>query len=130
MLRGQRGTRVARKTRREQRASVVVSARSARVLTRTGLTDEGDGVAAKWLFWFSVLVSASITWYAITRPIEWLVRVVPDDAFYYLKTAGNIARAGRSSFDGTNPTNGYHPGWMVLVVVLANMFHGKVALLR
>jgi hypothetical protein len=89
-----------------------------------------EGVTAKWLFWFSVLVAVSAASYAISRPITWLVRVVPDDTFYYLQIASNIAREGRSSFDGVNPTDGYHPGWMFLVVILAKLFQGKVALLR
>ncbi len=89
-----------------------------------------DEVAAKRLFWFSVLVTASIASYAISRPITWLLRVVPDDTFYYLKIASVMARERLSSFDGINPTNGYHPGWMFIVVILAKLFDDKVALLR
>jgi hypothetical protein len=78
----------------------------------------------------SVIVSVLVGSYAITRPITWLVRVVPDDTFYYLKIASTLARENLSSFDGINPTNGYHPGWMFLVFVLAKLFGDKVALLR
>ncbi len=48
-----------------------------------------------------------------------LVKVVPDDAFYYLEIAGNIATGHGSTFDGINPTNGYHPLWLLFLVPLA-----------
>ena len=39
-----------------------------------------------------------------------------DDAFYYFKTAQNIAEGNGITFDGINPTNGFHPLWMILCV--------------
>ena len=51
-----------------------------------------------------------------------LIKVVPDDAFYYLETARHIAAGDGSTFDGINPTNGYHPLWMLLVLPLAALF--------
>jgi len=92
--------------------------------------DDGEAVRAQWIFWAAALVAISVAAYSIARPLTWLVRVVPDDTFYYLKIAGTIVREGRSSFDGVNTANGYHPGWMLVVVVLAYFFHTKVALLR
>lgn len=41
-----------------------------------------------------------------------------DDTFYYLITAQNIVDTGVSTFDGVNPTNGYHPLWMLVHVVV------------
>jgi hypothetical protein len=29
--------------------------------------------------------------YAVSRPLSWLLAVVPDDTFYYLTTARNLA---------------------------------------
>jgi hypothetical protein len=52
-------------------------------------------------------------------PINTLVGVVPDDAFYYLGVARNIATTGVSTFDGQNLASGYHPGWMMLVTIVA-----------
>src|ERR1044071_6975924 len=37
-----------------------------------------------------------------------------DDFYYYYLTAKNLALHGISSFDGTVPTNGYHPLWLWL----------------
>ena len=41
--------------------------------------------------------------------IDQLVRLFPDDAFYYLQTAYNTVNHGFISFDGLNSTNGFHP---------------------
>jgi hypothetical protein len=47
-----------------------------------------------------------------------LAHGIPDDAFYYLKIAQNFARGAGSSFDGINPTNGYHPLWFLTLAGL------------
>lgn len=43
-------------------------------------------------------------------PQRWFTR---DDAYYYFKVAQNISEGYGSSLDGINPTNGYHPLWLV-----------------
>jgi hypothetical protein len=48
-----------------------------------------------------------------------------DDSFYYIKTAENLGRSGFASFDGINPTNGYHPLYL-WVLVLLSKFHQLV----
>lgn len=50
-----------------------------------------------------------------------LVGFFPDDAFYYLKTARNVFDFGFATFDGVNPTNGFHPLYFLLVTALAGM---------
>jgi hypothetical protein len=44
---------------------------------------------------------------------EWFIR---DDAFYYFKVAQNITEGRGITFDGVNPTNGYHPLWMLICI--------------
>jgi hypothetical protein len=39
-----------------------------------------------------------------------------DDFFYYLQIARNIVEHGKSTFDGTTLTNGYHPLWLLAIV--------------
>lgn len=48
-----------------------------------------------------------------------LLRFFPDDAFYYLQPAWNLAHTGRATFDGVHATNGFHPLNFVLVWLLA-----------
>jgi hypothetical protein len=50
---------------------------------------------------------------AYNLPNTWFTR---DDAYYYFKVAQNITEGRGSTFDGINPTNGYHPLWMVICV--------------
>jgi hypothetical protein len=66
----------------------------------------------------------------VSLPVYTLVGVVPDDAYYYMVVGRNIATTGVSTFDGENLASGYHPGWMVLVTMVAKFFPGNDALLR
>ena len=45
-----------------------------------------------------------------------------DDAFYYLKIAQNIGLGYGSSFDGINPTNGYHPLYALTLSIISHIF--------
>lgn len=62
--------------------------------------------------------------------LNFLITTVSDDSFYYLKVAQNIANGSGSTFDQLNSTNGYHPLWMAIEVVLAKVISGKEMLLR
>lgn len=50
---------------------------------------------------------------AYNFPNTWFTR---DDAYYYFKVAQNITEGRGSTFDGINPTNGYHPLWMIVCI--------------
>lgn len=50
---------------------------------------------------------------AYNMPNTWFTR---DDAYYYFKVAQNITEGKGSTFDGINPTNGYHPLWMIICI--------------
>lgn len=41
-----------------------------------------------------------------------------DDSFYYYLTARNFVLGNGVSFDGINPTNGFHPLWMLALIPL------------
>jgi len=57
-------------------------------------------------------------------PSDQYVAAVPDDAFYYLELARNMAEQGRWTFDGTAPTTGFHPLYAYLLVALAHVSGG------
>jgi len=44
-----------------------------------------------------------------------------DDGFYYLKIADNLYTRGISSFDGIHSTNGYHPLWLFVSIILRSL---------
>ena len=50
-------------------------------------------------------------------------RLMPDDAFYYLKIAENISGGFGSVFSVGDPTNGYHPLWMVVLLLIRLLAH-------
>jgi hypothetical protein len=69
------------------------------------------------------LVLAAVTLTAIvtvTIPLvsHHILAYFADDFFYYLQIAHNLADHGRSTFDGTTLTNGYHPLWLLLITAL------------
>jgi len=61
----------------------------------------------------ALLVGAQVLW--LTPPE--LSRLFPDDAFFYMKTARNVGAGLGSTFDGLNPTNGYHPLYLGLLAL-------------
>jgi hypothetical protein len=65
------------------------------------------------------LVALGIGALAASGPLEALVKLVPDDGFYYLELARRIGAGEGSTFDGIHETNGYHPLWLLLLVPLA-----------
>jgi hypothetical protein len=77
----------------------------------------------KRLPWFEILLTfviMSMSLYAaLSDPqnfsLRWFTR---DDAYYYFKVAQNISEGKGSTFDGINPTNGYHPLWVLVCIPL------------
>ena len=81
-------------------------------------------------FGISLLVYLAVCFSILRHSVSWLLGYVADDGFYYLQIARHLAATGHSTFDGLNPTNGYHPGWMLLMTGLARLFPDRVALLK
>lgn len=73
--------------------------------------------AVAWL----ILTVRLLAWVlqVLTAPVGDLVEMVPDDAFYFLGIADNLAAGRGPTFDGIHPTNGYHPLWAMVLVVPA-----------
>ena len=75
----------------------------------------------KRLPWFEIailLILLGVNGYAAfsdayNLPNRWFTR---DDAYYYFKVAQNISEGHGSTFDGINPSNGYHPLWMLVCI--------------
>jgi hypothetical protein len=82
------------------------------------------------LFGAACVLFALSAWRVLTAERDWLLEVVPDDSFYYLQIARNLANSGRSTFDGLSSTNGYHPLWMALLSGVAALTDDRETLLR
>jgi len=66
-----------------------------------------------------VLILAYAAWYivlALGFPLARIINCLLDDSFYYLQVARHVAAGHGSTFDGIEPTNGYHPLWMWMLV--------------
>src|SRR5689334_13555086 len=71
-----------------------------------------------WFETILIVVMMSTSLYAALSDSQnlawrWFTR---DDAYYYFKVAQNISEGHGSTFDGINPTNGYHPLWMLVCI--------------
>lgn len=64
-----------------------------------------------WITALTILLGVLI----LLLPLPTVILFLSDDAYYYTKVAmNNIAGLGLT-FDGINPTNGWHPLWMLLI---------------
>jgi hypothetical protein len=73
------------------------------------------------------VVGIFLTWLAMI----WLwpfsiYTLTVDDSYYYLKTAENAASGYGFTFDQINPTNGFHPLWMMILVPLSYVSGGNM----
>ncbi len=78
----------------------------------------------------AVAAFALATYRIVTSNLDALLKVVPDDAFYYLQIARHLAASGDSTFDGLSRTNGFHPLWMASLTALAALVDDRTMLLR
>ena len=74
---------------------------------------------SRWAWLLAAANALVITAVALFAPVDGLVKLVPDDGFYYLEIARRIGAGQGSTFDGIHPTNGYHPLWLLSLVPLA-----------
>jgi hypothetical protein len=101
--------------------------------------------------WFEIgllALSLAVGLYVACLPADSLLNwYSSDDAFYYFKVAVNIVSGHGVTFDGINPTNGFHPLWMLIclpvfslarfdlvlplrvLVVLASLLHAGTGIL-
>lgn len=64
--------------------------------------------------------------YIASQPIPvQLQKTLPDDAYYYYLTAQNILEGNGPSVDGHNDSNGWHPLWLVVNLLVFSLFDGQ-----
>ncbi len=61
-----------------------------------------------------LLIRLSMAWTNVEVLIQ---KTLPDDAFYYFAIARNMAGGRGLTVDGTNPTNGFHPMWALILIL-------------
>ncbi|MGQ9765710.1 MAG: hypothetical protein ACUVRI_12675 [Armatimonadota bacterium] len=100
-------------------------------MTAVKIRVKSRGGAPIWPNIVVVISTFAVTLFIALQPVDFLVRHLKDDSFYYLKTANNIALGLGSTFDGINRTNGYHPLWMLNLIPIYWLFpHSPLTALR
>ena len=69
---------------------------------------------------FTLVVAITSTMWMFWTPLrgkQHLLGYAQDDFYYYLVIARNLASGLGSTFDGSTPTNGYHPLYLVLLYI-------------
>jgi hypothetical protein len=59
----------------------------------------------------AIVLQSAHAAYVLAGGPQRIANFFPDDAFYYLRLAGNFARQGRWTFDGSAPATGFHLLW-------------------
>ena len=88
---------------------------------RVGVRDQLSRLP--WFETILIVVVMSMSLYAAfsdaqNLSLRWFTR---DDAYYYFKVAQNISEGYGSTFDQINPTNGYHPLWMLICIPIFSL---------
>jgi hypothetical protein len=73
--------------------------------------------------WLSSGPAAAYAIAILSRGYEATLASFQDDASYYFVIAEHVVRTQRSTFDGVTATNGYHPLWFALNLVLVELSH-------
>ncbi len=81
---------------------------------------------------FLVLACAVVIAAFVVQPIEYLsAAFVIDDGLYYLEVPRNVVAGNGVTYDNRTYTNGFHPLWGAVAVLMAAVTHGDTdALLR
>ncbi|RZS40905.1 4-amino-4-deoxy-L-arabinose transferase-like glycosyltransferase [Herbihabitans rhizosphaerae] len=74
-----------------------------------------------------VLAAVRVAMVAVL-PYDRAVGLFDDDAFYYFGIARHIADGDGSTFNGLDPTNGYHPLWLAVLTPVFAVADGRAAL--
>ena len=67
------------------------------------------------LFVLGITLSLSVAFSNVNHLVRWFNI---DDGFFYFKVARNVANGLGFTFDGINRTNGFHPLWMAVCIVV------------
>ncbi len=87
----------------------------------------GSRPGAGWWFFaifLGLIVVWALSWSIVGRQLAW--PRFHDDAFYYLRVAEQVSNGNGFSIDGLHSTNGFHPFWMTLLVVIFVVVPGGI----
>ncbi|MGC2403050.1 MAG: hypothetical protein WA510_24895 [Acidobacteriaceae bacterium] len=83
-----------------------------------------------WVTFLIVVVASAWIFYTPLRSPSRIMPFVEDDFYYYLKVAQNVAAGMGSTFNGIVRTNGYHPLYFIVLVVICKFSASLVGVFR
>jgi hypothetical protein len=89
--------------------------RQAREISALTTREEDRALDRRVLVAVGLVVLARIVYLALA-PVAGLTFRSTDDSYYYFGVARNIVLGNGVTFDGMNPTNGWHPLWMLMLL--------------
>lgn len=89
------------------------------------LEDSSISLVSRYALPFACLGWVAVIW--LWSPA--VIALTVDDSFYYFKIALNIAAGHGVTFDQVQPTNGFHPLWLAVLVGIAAVFRDASTLL-
>lgn len=82
-----------------------------------------DTIRTNWPALIVLVAGFALSLGLALLPFEFaLTNLLSDDSFYYFDIARNIVQGHGSSADGVNPTNGYHPLWLLAILPFFQLF--------
>jgi hypothetical protein len=87
----------------------------------TWLEHRGPALTRLCVYATAVFVAGPF-FYHVAHNSNAFLGLLEDDHYYYSIVADNLIRAGKLSYDGTTVTNGFHPFWFAIVVLLRALF--------
>ena len=86
---------------------------------------DAERVASRVFYILLILISVALALFFAFADFNTILQITPDDTYYFLKTAENMAAGHGMTFDGLNPTNGYQPLWLLLLVPVYALIHAS-----
>ena len=83
-----------------------------------------------WSTFLIVVLACSRVFYAPLQNPAHIMPFVEDDFYYYVKVAQNIASGLGSTFNGITRTNGYHPLYLLVLVVISKFAASLAGIFR
>jgi hypothetical protein len=76
------------------------------------------GALSRAVAYFAAVAAVAPLLFHISQHSTAYLGLFEDDHFYYTKVADNFVKSGKLTYDGTTLTNGFHPLWFALIVLL------------
>jgi len=79
---------------------------------------KAENLAGKMFYALIAVAAGMFGIFIVSVPIVEVIKVAVDDMGYYMKISENMALGLGPTFDGLHLTNGYHPLWFLIPLII------------